>query len=105
MLGLEILSEFVENLPSLSPKPQFVIVLNGVRRGGKDSVAASVEAELRAHPKFGPRTLANLVPESGVLRAKTDYTGFATDKKVAWSDTLRAEISAVAVELAKRVGI
>src|SRR6266478_6496409 len=65
MLGLEILSEFVDSLPSLSPKPQIFVVLNGIRRGGHDSVANAVEAELRAHPKFAPRTLVNVVPETG----------------------------------------
>lgn len=69
MLGLEILSEFIENLPTLAPKPHLIIALNGIRRGGRDKVATTVEAELRAHPKFGPRTLTNFVPESGLLRA------------------------------------
>jgi chromosome partitioning protein len=105
MLGLEILAEFVESLPSLSPKPQFFVVLNGIRRGGRDSVANAVEAELRAHPKFAPRTLVNVVPETGVLKAKTDYTGFATDKKGGWSKTVRAEVSIVADELAGKLGL
>jgi len=105
MLGLEILAEFVDNLPSISPKPQFVVVLNGIRRGGKDSVANAVEAELRAHPRFASRTLVAVVPESGVLKAKTDYTGFATDKKGGWVKTVRDEVSAVADELAGRLGI
>jgi chromosome partitioning protein len=105
MLGLEILAEFVENLPSLSPKPQFLVVLNGIRRGGKDSVANAVEAELRAHPKFASKTLVNVVPETGVLKAKTDYTGFATDKKGGWSKTVRAEVSLVADELAGKLGL
>jgi chromosome partitioning protein len=29
MLGLEILAEFIETLPTLSPKPQLLIVLKG----------------------------------------------------------------------------
>ncbi|MCK1283441.1 ParA family protein [Bradyrhizobium sp. 44] len=105
MLGLEILSQFVESLPSIATKPQLFAVLNGVRRGGKDSVATAVEAELRAHPTFASRTLINVVPETGVLKAKTDYTGFATDKKGGWSKTVRAEVSLVADELAKKLGL
>lgn len=105
MLGLEILAEFVDQLPSLAPKPQFIVVLNGIRRGGRDSVANAVEAELRAHPKFASRTLVNVVPETGVLKAKTNYTGFATDKKSGWSKTVRAEISLVADELAGKLGL
>lgn len=105
VLGLEILSEFIESLPTLNPKPQLIIALNGIRRGGKDKVAAAVEAEVRAHPKFGPRTLASYVPESGVLRARTDYTGFATDRKVRGREKVQAEIGAVAGELAKKLGL
>lgn len=105
MLGLEILAEFVENLPSLPVKPEFIVVLNGIRRGGRDSVANAVEAELRAHPKFASRTLVNVVPETGVLKAKTDYTGFATDKKGGWSKTVRGEVTVVADELAGKLGL
>lgn len=105
ILGLEILSQFVENLPTLSPKPQVFVVLNGVRRGGKDALANAVEAELRAHPTFASRTLINVVPETGVLKAKTDYTGFATDKKGGWSKTVRGEVSVVADELANKLGL
>jgi chromosome partitioning protein len=105
MLGLEILADFVDSLPSISPKPQLIVVLNGIRRGGRDSVATAVEAELRAHPRFASRTLINVVPETGVLKAKTDYTGFATDKKGGWSATVRAEVSLVADELAGKLGL
>ena len=105
MLGLDILAEFVENLPSLAPKPQLFVVLNGIQRGGKDDVATAVEAELRAHPKFASRTLINVVPETKVLKAKTDYTGFATDKGGRWGKTVRTEISAVADELAGKLGL
>ncbi len=105
MLGLEILSEFIDNLPTLRPKPQLLILLNGVKRGGKDKVATSVEAELRAHPKFSPRTLANILPETAVLKARTDYTGFSTDRRSAWQAKVKSEVAQVAVELAKKLGL
>lgn len=105
MLGLEILSEFIESLPTLSPKPQLLILLNGITRGGKDKVATSVEAELRAHPKFGPRTLATFVPQSGALKAKTDYTGFATERKGRWQKQIRSEMASIAEELARKLGL
>jgi chromosome partitioning protein len=104
MLGLEILSEFIDMLPTLSPKPQLLILLNGVGRGGNDKIATSVEAELRAHPKFGPRTFASFVPQSGALRAKTDYTGFAIERRGRWQKQIRAEMAVVAKELAGKLG-
>lgn len=105
MLGLEILAEFIENLPTLNPKPQLLIALNGIRRGGRDKVATAVEAELRAHPKFGPRTLTEIVPESGVLKARTDYTGFGTERRVTGRDRIKTEVGAVADELASKLGV
>ena len=104
ILGLELLFEFVENLPSISPKPQFIIAINGTpRRPNKEAVA--IETELRGHPTFGARTLASVIKESGHLKAKTDYTGFATDKRGSWTGILRTEIRAFADELSKKLGI
>lgn len=105
MLGLEILSQFIESLPTLSPKPHLLILLNGIRRGGRDPVATAVEAELRAHPKFAARTLGGTIAETNVLKARTDYTGFAADRKVAWKEKLLAEISVVTDELVKKLGL
>ncbi|MHC2619655.1 chromosome partitioning protein [Bradyrhizobium huanghuaihaiense] len=105
ILGLEILSEFIDQLPTLSPKPQLLILLNGVSRGGRDAVAASVEAELRAHPRFGPRTLKALMPQSEAFRARTDYTGFAIDRKGRWQKQIGAELTAIANELAGKLGL
>jgi chromosome partitioning protein len=105
ILGLEILSEFVDHVPSISPKPQFVVVLNAIPRTPVGGGVGAIEAELRSHPVFGARTLANVIRESGYLKAKTDYTGFATDKGGPWSGTLRRELSAVADELATKLGI
>lgn len=105
VLGLEILSEFVEGVPSIFPKPQFVVMLNCMPRKATDVMAKTVEAELRGHSVFGVRTLANIIKESGLLRAKTGYTGFATDRRVSWSQALLDQISLVADELATKLGV
>jgi chromosome partitioning protein len=104
LLGLEILSEFLERVP-ITPKPQIVVVLNGIPRRGGGQDVADIEAELRAHPDFGSRILAGVIHDSGLLRARTDYTGFATDRRVAWKNTLRTEIAGIADEIAKRLGL
>jgi chromosome partitioning protein len=103
ILGLEILSEFVEGVPSISPKPQFIVVLNGIPRSAP--IASAIETELRGHAVFGAKTLATVIRESGHLRAKIDYTGFATDRGGPWSGVLHREITAVADELAKKIGL
>lgn len=105
MLGLEVLWKFVNDIIPLSPKPEFIIALNGVPKGVGGTDVGVVEAELRGHDTFGTRTLGGVVRVSGILAAKADYTGFATDKRVAWSSALKAEISTLADELAKKLGI
>lgn len=102
ILGLELLSDFVDNIPAIHPKPPITVVLNGVPRQEYDT---TVENELRAHPVFGPRTLANVVHHSRILIARPAYTGFATDKPVPYRRTLTNEISRVANELATILGI
>ncbi len=81
------------------------MVLNAIPRTPVGGAAGAVEAELRSHPIFGTKTLASVIRETGYLKAKTDYTGLATDKGGPWSGTLRRELSAVADELATKLGI
>ena len=86
VLGLEILYDFVSEIPTISPKPEVLALLNGIPRRKYDS---AVEDELRAHDTFGRNVLTSPVYQSGLLEAKTGYTGFATDKPVAWRDLLK----------------
>jgi chromosome partitioning protein len=104
VLGLELLHEFVESIPTILPKPEFIVALNGVPRK-IDAETASIESQLRAHAVFGSRTMATSLNNSSHLRAKTDYTGFATDKRGSWTGILRKEITAFADELAKKLGV
>ena len=102
VLGFEILYDFVSEIPTIHPQPEMLALLNGIPRRNYDS---AVEDELRAHTTFGRKVLTNPVYHSGLLEAKTGYTGFATDKPVPWRDLLKKEISAVVDELASRLGI
>ena len=102
VLGLENLDSLVEQIPTIDPKPELLVLLNGISRQNYDSV---VEDELRAHSRFGTKVLTNPLYQSGLLEAKTGYTGFATDKPVPWRHLLKKEISALVDELATRLGI
>lgn len=102
VLGLEILTQFINSVPSLPRKPKVIVVLNGIPRTGYIPL---VENELRVHKDFGSMTLAARVYNSGLLEADPGYTGFATDKPVAWRWTLYGELKTVAKELASRLGI
>lgn len=105
VLGLEILREFVEGVSSISPKPQFIVLLNGIPRSGGGADVQAIENELRSHDFFGARTMVKVVPDSSLLRAKTDYTGFATDRGGPWTGVLKKDITAVANELASKLGL
>ena len=102
VLGLEILYDFVTDIPTINPKPEILALLNGIPRRNYDR---AVENEVRAHKTFGNKMLTKPLYQSGLLEAKTGYTGFATDKPVPWRDLLRKEISAVVDELVSRLGI
>ena len=102
VLGLEILYDFISQIPTIDPQPEILALLNGIPRRNYDS---SVEDELRAHTTFGPRVLTPPLYQSKLLEARTGYTGFATDKPVPWRDLLKKEISAVVDELTSRLGL
>ena len=102
VLGLELLSDFVDSIPSIDPKPNIIIILNGVPR---KNYTPTVEVELRDHAVFGPMTLANPVYQSNILIASPDYTGFATDKPVPYKSLLTSELSNVVDELSKKLGL
>jgi chromosome partitioning protein len=102
ILGLELLTDFIDSIAVIHPKPPISVVLNGVPRTNYDR---SIEDELRAHPVFGTDTLASVIHKSDILVAKPDYTGFATDKPTPNKMKLRNNFSAVAAELATRLGI
>jgi len=102
ILGLELLTDFIDSIAVIHPKPPISVVLNGVPRTNYDR---KVEDELRAHPVFGANTLANVIHTSQILVAKPDYTGFATDKRAPNKKKLRANFADLAVEFADRIGI
>lgn len=100
--GVELLDDFIAGVPSIGTIPQKMVLLNAVPRRDYDR---SIEDELRAHPQLGPMTLTSRLHQSNILSAKPDFTGFATDKQVPYRHRLRAEIRAVATELAQLIGI
>jgi chromosome partitioning protein len=101
MLGLKMLSRFINELPQLVKKPELLVLLNGVRTSGYDP---TVENTLRSDPDFGPATLVNSLHMSKVLEATVGYTGFATDKKSqGWRVTPR--ITAIVNELGGSLGL
>jgi chromosome partitioning protein len=99
MLGLELVADFLDRIPTIHPKPEITILLNGIPTQGYDP---TTENELRAHKTFGTLVLSNKLRQSKLLLASSDYTGFATDKPVPYKDLLRTEIRAIVTELAKR---
>lgn len=102
IMGLELLADFVDGIPTILPKPPISIVLNGVPRSNYNR---AVENQLRAHPVFGASTLANVISHSDILIARHNYTGFATDKPVPHRRKVEYEMSDVADELAQKLGI
>jgi len=101
ILGLELVADFLERIPTIHPKPEIAILLNGIPTQGYD---ARTENELRAHDTFGPLVLTNRLRQSSLLAASIGYTGFATDKPVPYRNLLRTEIVDIISELSGRWG-
>ena len=102
ILGVELLDQFIEGVPSVEPKPKKLILLNDVPRQDYDR---SVEAELRSHPDLGPHTLSSPLYHSTKLVAKPDYAGFATDKPGPYKYMLTEEIELSALEIGHELGL
>lgn len=102
MLGLRLLDSFVNNLKEITVKPKKIIILNGVPSRDYDP---TVENELRSDPVYGPVTLATNIGISKLLTANPNYTGFATDKKVAYTKSLRQKLHVLSEELATALGV
>ena len=102
ILGVELLDQFLKEIPTIEPKPKKLILLNGVPRKHYNR---SVEDELRSHVSLGPATLLNRLHHSKNLQAKPDYAGFATDKPVPHRNRLKREIDAVAEEVYEALGL
>lgn len=102
ILGLELVADFVDRIPTIQPKPDITVLLNGIPTRDYDQ---TTENTLRAHGTFGKLVLTNTLRQSKLLQATSDYTGFATDKPVPYKDLLRTEIGAIVTELAKRWNI
>ena len=102
ILGVELLDQFLAEVPTVEPKPKKLILLNGVPRQHYDK---SVEDELRSNPRLGPATLSSRLHYSAKLQARPDYTGFATDKPGPYKNVLNREIGAVADEIGRELGL
>jgi chromosome partitioning protein len=100
--GLELLVRLLEELPTKYPKPDLLIVLNGVD-GAKGP--SGVETELRASPTFGKKTLVSRLRESEFLRALPYGVGFAIERGGPHRGRLEDDLNLLSDEVAVRVGI
>lgn len=101
ILGLELVTDLLDRIPTIYPKPEISILLNGIPRQGYNT---TIENNLRAHDTFGELVLTNKLPHSRLLEASPHYTGFATDKPVPYRNLLTIEIVRIVNELADRFG-
>jgi len=101
LLGLNLVRKLVEH-PQVDPTPNLHIVMNGVRRS---ATMTDTEQSIRVADFFKDRILTNKVYLSGVLAARSDYTGFATDRKVGNKKRIYNDLRLVGLELCGRMGL
>jgi chromosome partitioning protein len=101
VLGLNLVKRLIDH-QLVNPKPRLHIVMNSVKRSEGITVP---EREIRTADYFKDCILVNRVYQSGVLVARPDYTGFASERKVSNRRLISAELRAVGLELCERLGI
>jgi chromosome partitioning protein len=101
VLGLNLVKRLIDH-PLVTPKPNLHIVMNGIKRNTGITVP---EREIRTADYFKDCILANRVYESGVLVARPDYTGFASDRKVSNKNIIAGELRAASLELCERLSL
>ena len=61
-----------------------------------------VANELLAHNSLGDKVLLEQLSHSEVLKARTDYTGFAIDRPVSHREAVKNNLTAIAQEYCER---
>lgn len=102
VLGLELLDQYIKNIPVINPKPELVILVNNMH---KSPHSKDVETELLAHPRFGKKVLLERMPYSTKLTTNPDYTGFAADKGGPYINRLTDSLNKLSIEIADRLEI
>lgn len=101
VLGLELVKKLIDH-PAVGGKPALHIVMNGVKR---TQGLTQTEQDIRSAPFFKDRLLSNRVYQSGVLTARSDFTGFIQERKVARKNEVSADLRKVALELSGKIGL
>jgi len=102
MLGLELLKKYIEDSPTLHPKPDLTILLN--ESPDWDTTRAT-EKEIRGHATLGPLVLAARLPYSTLLAARPNRFGFATNLGLPHRWTLYHRIRVIVDELSQKWGL
>lgn len=101
MLGLELVKRLTEH-GAVGTTPNIHVVMNGVKRS--DPVTGT-ELEILASPFFSSKILSNRLHDSAMLKARSDYTGFVSDRRVSRWRMIRDDLRAVGLEISTRIGL
>ena len=78
LLGLKLLSRYIQEMPTLHPKPDLSILIN---RSPQAGVTEQTQEQLAADPDIAPLMLENIFPYSLVLAARPNQFGFFFDQR------------------------
>ena len=104
VLGATMLFEFMDYLPTLSTAVKKILLINKAS-SSPSQPELDAENQLRADLILGPLVLLNPVPSSEILKARSDYSGFAVDRGGPYSQVITNELGKVADEIAAKLGI
>ncbi len=101
VLGVEMVREYAGIFLGTGFIPDIKIILNDVGQGESEQAAN----DLASNPILGPMVLVNRLSHSELLKAKTDYAGFAADKPVSYRQTVKQNLTEIAKEYSKSLGV
>ena len=102
VIGVEMILDYTKGYLEKGLVPAINILLNDMKDESDDKDVAS---GLRKHRELGSKVLVNELKHSKLLRAKPDHTGFATEQKVPYNETVRKNLVEIAKEYYPFLGL
>jgi chromosome partitioning protein len=102
VLGVEMLLDYTKAYLGKGLVPDIKILLNDMRDEPNDKDIAS---DLRKHGELGSKVLVSELKHSKLLIANPAHTGFATEQKVPYNETVRKNLVEIAKEYYLSLGL
>ena len=102
LLGIKLLKRYIDEVPTIHPKPPISILLNASSVAGVTEVT---KAQINGDPELANLLLQNIFPYSLLLAARPDQFGFFIDQRRPHKYAVASRLNLIVDELAPRWGV